>query len=89
MPHSRSARKRARQSTARRSRNRAHRSALRTQLRKVKAALDSGDGTLAQAELKKAVAALDRSARKGLIHRNQAARRKSRLSAKVADVTSA
>ena len=87
MAHSKSARKRARQTTARRSRNRAQRSALRTQLKKVNVAVGSGDAAVAQAELKKAMKALDRSARKGLIHRNQAARRKSRLSAKVADLT--
>jgi len=67
-----------------RTRNRSQRSALRTQLKKVLAAVGSGSKESAQAELTKAVRALDRAARKGLIHENQAARRKSRLSAKVA-----
>ncbi len=84
MPHSKSARKRARQTVARRARNRSQRGALRTQLKKVLAAVDAGDGEAAGAELSKAVRALDRAAGKGLIHKNQAARRKSRLAAKVA-----
>jgi len=84
MAHSVSARKRARQSTARRVRNKSQRSSLRTQLKKVIAAVESGDRQVAEAELGKAVRVLDRAARKGLIHENQAARRKSRLSAKVA-----
>jgi len=84
MPHSKSARKRARQALTRRARNRSQRGALRTQLKKVLAAVDLGDKEAAQAELQKAVRALDRASSKGLIHKNQAARRKSRLAAKVA-----
>jgi len=84
MPHSKSARKRARQAEARRARNRSERSALRTQLKKVVAAAQAGETETAQAELKKAARALDRAAQKGLIHKNQAARRKSRLAAMTA-----
>ncbi len=84
MPHSRSARKRARQAEARRVRNRSQRSALRTQLKKVLAAVESGDQGTARAELNRAIRALDRAARKGLLHKSQAARRKSRLEAKLA-----
>ena len=83
MPHSKSAQKRARQSDARRKVNRSRRGALRTQLKKVIAAVESGDADAAQAEFRKAVVALDKAARKGLIHANQAARRKSRLAARV------
>lgn len=82
MPHSRSARKRARQAEARRVRNRSQRSALRTQLKKVLAAIESGDQGGARTELNRAIRTLDRAARKGLIHSRQAARRKSRLEAK-------
>ena len=82
MAHTKSARKRARQSEARRVRNKPQRSALRTQLKKTAAALESGDVGSAEAELKKAVRALDKAAGKRLIHKNQAARRKSRLSAR-------
>jgi small subunit ribosomal protein S20 len=89
MAHTKSARKRARQSVARRTANRSHRSALRTQLKKVVAAAESGDAEKAGAEFRKAVRALDRAAGKGLIHANQAARRKSRLAAKIASLGTA
>ena len=86
MAHTKSTRKRARQSVLRRGKNRARRSALRTQLKKVIVAVGSGDVESAQAELKKAVSALDTAAQKRLIHKNQAARRKSRMEAKVAAI---
>ena len=73
MPRIRSAEKNMRKARAANVRNRAQRSALRTSLKK---ALVNG----ATAEQKKsAIATLDRAARKGLIHRNSAARHKSRL----------
>ena len=81
MPHSKSAQKSARQSAARRQHNRSQRSALRSQLKKVVATAKGGSADATQAELAKAVRALDRAARKHLIHKNQAARRKSRLTA--------
>lgn len=84
MAHSKSARKRAKQSVRRRAVNKSRRSALRTQLKKVIAAVESGDGAAARAEFGKAVVALDKAATKGLVHKNEAARRKSRLAAKVA-----
>jgi small subunit ribosomal protein S20 len=84
MPHSKSAQKRARQSLKRRARNRSQRSALRTQIKKTMAALESGDASAAATELAKAERHLDRAARKGLIHKNHAARRKSRLHARLA-----
>ena len=89
MAHTRSARKRARQNTTRRTRNKPKRSALRTQLRKVAAALGAKNAEAARAELNKAVKVLDTAASKGLIHRNQAARRKSRLAGKVAGLAKA
>jgi small subunit ribosomal protein S20 len=58
-------------------------SALRTQLRKTLVAAEAGDKSVASTELAKSSKALDRAAQKGLIHKNQAARRKSRLSARV------
>jgi len=72
-----------RQAEGRRRKNKSERSALRTQLKKVLAAVETGDAETAQAELKKAIRSLDKAAGKGLIHKNQAARRKSRLEAKV------
>lgn len=88
MAHTKSARKRAKQSVARRAVNKSRRSALRTQLKKVIAAVDSGDSASAQAEFAKATVALDKAATKGLIHKNHAARRKSRLAGRVASLDS-
>lgn len=73
MPNIASAKKNMRKSRAATARNRAQRSALRTALKKAKAA-----GASAEVKLQ-AVALLDRAARKGLIHRNAAARQKSRM----------
>jgi small subunit ribosomal protein S20 len=89
MPHSRSARKRARQADARRLQNRSQRSALRTQIKKTLAAIEAGDADAARAELQKSVCALDRAARKGLVSKNQAARRKSRLARRTAELAQA
>jgi small subunit ribosomal protein S20 len=86
MPHSNSARKRARQNVIRRTRNRSQRSALRTQIKKTLAAIESGDAKAATEELTRTTRHLDRAAQKGLIHKNQAARRKSRLHARLAAV---
>lgn len=59
--------------------NRAKRSALRTRIRRVRDALIHRDTQEAEASLKEAVKALDREADRGLLHRNAAARMKSRL----------
>lgn len=77
MPNTRSAKKRMRQSLAARERNRQQRSALRTALKQARLAASPADATKA---FKHAEVLLDRAARKGLIHRNTAARHKSRLS---------
>ncbi len=77
MPNIASAKKNMRKSRAATVRNRAQRSALRTALKKANAPDAAADARLAATKL------LDRAARKGLIHRNTAARHKSRL-AKVA-----
>ena len=73
MPNIASAKKNMRKSRAAQARNRAQRSALRTALKKAKA-----EGASAEERLN-AVSILDRAARKGLIHRNAAARQKSKL----------
>ncbi|HWO89684.1 MAG TPA: 30S ribosomal protein S20 [Gemmatimonadales bacterium] len=72
MPRIRSAKKRMRQAKARTERNRAQRSAIKTAVKKARAA--TSKETVAAA-----VQVLDRGARKGLIHRNAAARKKARL----------
>lgn len=73
MPNIASAKKNMRKSRAATVRNRAQRSALRTALKKAKAPDATAEQKLAAARL------LDRAARKGLIHRNNAARNKSHL----------
>lgn len=78
-----SARKRARQSEERRVRNAAQRSRLRTYIKKVLLAVESGDVASAQAAFREAVPVIDSSVTKGLIHKNRAARSKSRLNARV------
>ena len=76
MPNIASAKKNMRKSRAAQARNRAQRSALRTALKKSKV-----EGASAE-DRTKAVSLLDRAARKGLIHKNAAARNKSRLAKK-------
>lgn len=83
MPNTASAKKRLRQSLVRRARNRAARSALKTAIRRVRAAAESGDIGQAEADFRVAVKRLDQTAAQGIIHDNAAARTKSRLSALV------
>ncbi|RYU59409.1 30S ribosomal protein S20 [Methylolobus aquaticus] len=78
-----SAKKRAHQSEERRARNMAQRSRLRTYIKKVLLAVESGDVTQAQTAFREAVPVIDSSVNKGLIHKNKAARSKSRLNARV------
>ena len=80
MPHSASAAKRHRQSLKRRSQNRAMKSAVKTQVKKVRAAVKDGDLAKAETEFKVAVTKLDRAGSKRYIHPNAASRTKSRLS---------
>jgi small subunit ribosomal protein S20 len=80
VPRIKSAKKAMRQGRARNARNRAQRSALRTALKRVRAATTAEQ---AAAAYRAAAQLLDRAARKGLIHDNNAARHKSRLAAAV------
>ena len=79
MANSLSARKRARQAETHRLRNAGQRSHVRTTIKRVLAAIESGDKSAAESAYKEAVPAIDRSVTKGLMHRNKAARHKSRL----------
>ncbi len=79
MANSLSARKRARQAEKHRLRNASQRSHVRTTIKKVLAAIESGDKKAAEAAYKTAVPAIDSSVSRGLMHRNKAARHKSRL----------
>jgi small subunit ribosomal protein S20 len=83
MPNTKSAKKRLRQNIKRRARNRAIKSSLKTQIRKVRDVALSGDGEKAEAEYRIACKKLDQAAAKGVIHKNTAARHKSRLSARL------
>jgi small subunit ribosomal protein S20 len=78
-----SAAKRARQSERRRQHNVALRSKMRTFIRKVLSAVESGDKDLAKKAYDEAVPVIDSVTDKGLIHKNKAARHKSRLNQKV------
>ncbi|GAB1260662.1 30S ribosomal protein S20 [Aurantivibrio plasticivorans] len=76
-------RKRARQNVKRRKHNASLRSMVRTYIKKVVAAIDAKDATAAQTAYNEAVPVIDRMADKGIIHKNKAARHKSRLNAQV------
>jgi small subunit ribosomal protein S20 len=73
--------KRNKQNAAARLRNRVYRGSARTFVRRAQAAVRSENTELAEAEVLKAIRALDKAAAKGVIHKNNAARRKSRLMA--------
>ena len=83
MANIKSAKKRALQSEKRRQHNASRRSMTRTFVKKVVAAIAAGDKAAAQAAFDAAQPILDRMATKGLIHKNKAARHKSRLSAQI------
>ncbi|MFG0335339.1 MAG: 30S ribosomal protein S20 [Maioricimonas sp. JB049] len=80
MPNSTSAKKALRQNLKRRQHNRTHRSALRTAIKKCRTAAEAGQHDQARDLFRVAVKQLDQAAAKGLVHRNTAARTKSRLS---------
>ncbi|MZP28817.1 30S ribosomal protein S20 [Heliobacterium undosum] len=79
MPNIKSAIKRVKIARERTLKNASARSALRTTLKRFEAALASADVDNARAALAKAVRALDKAAAKGLIHKNTASRKKSRI----------
>lgn len=78
-----SARKRARQAEKSRQHNMGFRSRLRTYIKNVVKAIESGDQKAAQELYTASVPVIDSSARKGIIHTNKAARHKSRLNARI------
>ena len=83
MANSPQSKKRARQAEKRRNHNASMRSMVRTYLKRVIAAISSGDASAAQAAYNEAIPVIDRMADKGIIHKNKAARHKSRLNAQV------
>lgn len=86
MANSVSARKRARQAERHRLRNASMRSNVRTAIKKVLRAIEAGDKDAAVSAYKDAVPAIDRSVSKGIMHKNTAARNKSRLNQHVKDM---
>jgi len=83
LANSAQATKRARQAEKHRKHNASQRSMLRTYLKAVVKAIASGEQAAAQAAYKTAVPIIDRMANKRLIHKNKAARHKSRLNARI------
>ena len=83
MAHTLSARKRIRQTVKRRLRNRDRKREIRLEVKKMQSAIVGGDKAAATEELKKAQSVLDRIATRGTIHKNTAARRKSKLAKKI------
>jgi len=77
------AKKRARQAEKRRTQNNGQRSLVRTVIKKVITAVDAGDAEKAQAAYNSAAPVIDRMADKGILHKNKAARHKSRLNTQV------
>lgn len=82
MAHSVSARKRVRQNATHRARNRWRLRAMRDAIKSFETKLSAGQKDEAQAALRTVCSVIDRTAQKGVIHKCQAARRKSRLTAK-------
>ena len=81
-----SALKKNRQDQKRRMRNRAHAGKLRTQLKKMRQAIDGGDAATANSLMRETAALVDRTAKHGVIHKNSASRTKSRLARAIARI---
>jgi small subunit ribosomal protein S20 len=82
MPNHKSAEKRVRQNERRRLVNRSNRTRLRSSVKELRSALD-GDAKQAAVLLPKTISEIDKAVQKGVLHRNAAARHKSRLTARV------
>jgi small subunit ribosomal protein S20 len=80
------ARKRAKQNSVRRLANHSQRSAVRTAIKKLDAAIEAGDQTVANEAYKDSVSKIDKATVKGLHHKNRAARLKSRLNKRVKEM---
>lgn len=88
MPNIKSAAKRVRVTEKRTLRNRQVKATMRTAIRQYLQTLESGSREVAEASLRNAISQIDRAASKGVIHKNQAARKKSRLSKRLASLAS-
>lgn len=83
MANSKQSAKRAKQATHQRAANMALRTTLRTAIKKVKVAIAAGDAAAAQAAYNENVSTIDRIADKKIVHKNKAARHKSRLAQQI------
>lgn len=83
MPNHKSAEKRVRQTAKRNAINSSNKSRLRTQIKKLRAALASGDKKQSQDLLTPTISVIDKAVNKGILHKNTAARYKSRLTSHV------
>ena len=83
MPNHKSAEKRMRQNERRKGINRSNRTRLRTEIKKLRAAITGEDTGTLQATLSQTISTIDKSVQKGVLHRNAAARYKSRLTGHV------
>ena len=83
MPNIKSAKKRVLLAAARNTRNRSERSAMKTAIKKFDAAAAQGNRTEAEGAYKVAVKAVDKAAAKGILHRNNAAHKKSAMTLKL------
>ena len=83
MPNHKSSEKRVRQNEKRRDINRNNRGRLRTSIRKLRAALTTADAGAVQELLPATISTIDKAVQKGVLHRNAAARYKSRLTTRV------
>ncbi|HYG61208.1 MAG TPA: 30S ribosomal protein S20 [Thermoanaerobaculia bacterium] len=84
MANTKSAEKRNRQNLKVRERNRGQRSRLRTAIKRLRTAVTGGDAAQAEAMLRETFGVIDKTAQKGVIHKNAASRYKSRLAQRVA-----
>ena len=83
MANTAQAKKRARQTIVRREQNFSLRSRMRTAIKSIRKAIESGDKELAETVFSKSTSVLDSIANKGIIHKNKAARHKSRLASSI------
>ncbi len=87
MPNHKSSEKRVRQSEKRRDINRSHRTRLRSSLKKLRTALSEGNAGNISEVLPTTISTIDKAIQKGVLHRNAAARHKSRLTRRVNQAT--
>jgi small subunit ribosomal protein S20 len=87
MANTRSAKKRVRASIRKRDRNRSTRSAAKTLVSRARRPAVAGSASLTSDEVRRAISALDKAAEKGIIHRNNASRRKGRLMSALAKIS--